>query len=321
MKTRGEVCPGEKPAIEQFLDRMMVEKNASQHTVKAYNLDLRQFFSFLREKNAWSDQNVPGDFQKISVSIIRKFVQALYSKKMSPATMERKLSTIRAFFGYQCQLGVMHKNQAKQISLPSKPKKNPDILTPDEVFALLDHNPEGIDPYQKQRDKTICELLYATGMRASEVFALSIEDIDFSRKLVKVKGKGKKERLVPFGSKAEKAVLALISESPVSHVDFLGAPVFLNRSKERLSVRSIHAIVKKASKRAGLGRPVAPHRLRHSFATHLLDGGADLRVIQEMLGHESLSTTQKYTHVSLARLMEVYDASHPRASGDNKKTQ
>jgi integrase/recombinase XerC len=175
------------------------------------------------------------------------------------------------------------------------------------------------DDASSLRDRAILELLYATGMRVSEMASLSVEDIDFDRGFITVKGKGKKERLVPFGKKADEAINRLFGKTGKVDADHHGTPVFLNRSHKRLSSRSIHSIVKKYAKSVGLDRPVAPHRLRHTFATHLLDGGADLRAIQEMLGHASLSTTQKYTHVSLSRLMEVYDDAHPRASLSRNK--
>ncbi len=226
--------------------------------------------------------------------------------------MERKLSTLRAFFRRLTQTGVLPRNPGKDVDLPSKPKRLPDFLTTGEAAALMEA--PGDDDASPLSDRAILELLYATGMRVSEMASLSVEDIDFHRGFITVKGKGKKERLVPFGQKARGALRRLLDEIHKSEADRYGTPVFLNRYKKRLSSRSIHSIVKKYARKVGLDRPVAPHRLRHTFATHLLDGGADLRAIQEMLGHSSLSTTQKYTHVSLSRLMEVYDDAHPRAS-------
>ena len=313
MNRTGEVRSDETGLIDQFIDHLMAEKNASEHTERAYRIDLSQFFIFLRSKKLWPEKMGEGDLSHISAGVMRKYIQFLHAQKLTPASMERKLSTLRAFFTYQLQLGILEKNPAREVSLPSKPKKNPDTLTPDEVFALLDQ-PYDESNYYETRNHTLLELLYATGIRVSEAVSMSHSDIDFDRGLVKVRGKGKKERLTPFGEKAARLLCSLMEKTSKPVTDLLGVPLFINRTGSRLSVRSAHAIVKKQAVRAGIGRPVAPHRLRHSFATHLLDSGADLRTIQEMLGHESLSTTQKYTHVGLARLMSVYDAAHPRAT-------
>ncbi len=301
----------EKALIEEFIDYLRVEKNASTHTIRAYTTDLGQFFRFLRDVKAWDGQSGTGRLKAIDRPIIRAFVGRLYHEKYSPSTMERKLSTLRAFFRRLTQTGVLERNPGKDVDLPSKPKLLPDFLTTGEATALVEA--PGEDDPSSFRDSAILELLYATGMRSSEMAWLSVADIDFDRGFITVKGKGKKERLAPFGLKAGGALRRLLDETRRSEADRRGTPVFLNREDKRLSSRSIHSIVKKYAKKAGLDRPVAPHRLRHTFATHLLDGGADLRAIQEMLGHSSLSTTQKYTHVSLSRLMEVYDDAHPRA--------
>jgi len=205
----------------------------------------------------------------------------------------------------------MGHNPARNIPLPSKPKLTPDFLTPDEVFALVE-NPKG-DDLSSIRDRAMLELFYATGMRASEMESLCVKDIDWSNEFITVRGKGKKERLVPFGVKAVNALRRLVDAAQKRIGDALGDPVFLNKSGRRLTVRSIHSVVKLWGRKSGLDRTVAPHKLRHTFATHLLDNGADLRMIQEMLGHSSLSTTQKYTHVGLKQLMKVYDDAHPRA--------
>ena len=301
----------EKEIIGLFLDRMEAEKNSSSHTLRAYTLDLCQFFDFLRERGLWDDQRGRDGVASVQAAHVRAFATMVFGRKVSPCTLERKLSTLRSFFAYLQRIGVMVHNPARNIPLPSKPKLTPDFLTPDEVFALVE-NPKGDDP-SSLRDRAVLELFYATGMRASEMESLCVKDIDWANGFITVRGKGKKERLVPFGVKAGDALKRLLEEPAPRHADVLGDPVFLNKSGHRLTVRSIHSVVKRWGRKSGLDRPVAPHKLRHTFATHLLDNGADLRMIQEMLGHSSLSTTQKYTHVGLKQLMKVYDDAHPRA--------
>ncbi len=304
--------PPEQKYVDMFTDYMYAEKNASPHTIKAYKSDLRQFFDFLRKIKAWNGASTQPQLASLDRSHVRSFMGSFYHQNYSPGAMERKLSALRSFFRYLVRTGVTNHNPAKDVDLPSKPRTLPDFLTADEVTALVE-SPEG-DNVEKARDLAILELFYATGIRVSEMHSLSVEDIDFDRKFITVKGKGKKERLAPFGVKAEKAVSDLLSAQHPPPADSLGTPVFLNRRSKRISARSIRSIVGKYARQAGMNRPVSPHRLRHTFATHMLDGGADLRAIQEMLGHSSLSTTQKYIHISLQKLLKVYDGAHPRAS-------
>lgn len=307
--------------IEMFIDHVMAEKNASMNTALAYTVDLRQFFEFLRAAKLWGgDDNE--NLATIDTGAVRAFMGSLHRRGLSPGAMERKLSTLRAFFLYLNRIGITGDNPARGVSLPSKPKKTPDFLTPDEVTALVESE-AGDDGggLKKTRDKAIIELLYATGVRVSELVSLSVEDIDFDRKVVTVLGKGGKRRQVPFGAKAEAALRALLEADVERKPDKSGIPVFVNRLGGRLTARSVHSIVRERARRIGMGRPVAPHRLRHTFATHMLDCGADLRAIQEMLGHSSLSTTQKYTHVGLRQLMKVYDEAHPRAVMDKTKKE
>ena len=298
-------------AIAAFIDSLKAERDASPHTLKAYEKDLIQFFSFAAGAGFFTADSA-GDkpFAKITRAHIRAFAASMNRKGAGPATCERKLSSLRSFFRFLQRHGGVETNPAAQVDLPTKPKKLPDFLSVDETFAMI-----GALETQEQaspaRDLAILELLYATGMRVSELAGLNMGDIDPARGLIKARGKGKKERLTPYGGAAERALNALISAQ--GSAGGPSAPLFRNRLGGRLSIRSIHAIVKNSARKAGLGRPVGPHRLRHSFATHMLEGGADLRAIQEMLGHSSLSTTQKYTHVNLKRLMEVYDGAHPRA--------
>lgn len=313
-----KISEPERLCVDMFFDRMMAEKNASPHTLRAYAVDLRQFFEFMRKEKAWSSASSEKDLSSIDSHLIRRFIRSLHALKLCPATMERKISTLRAFFHFLVLTEMIENNPSKNVSLPSKPKTTPDFLTPDEVFSLVEA-PKG-DDVMAIRDRAILELLYATGARVSEMASLSVADIDFDRKILTLKGKGNKERLTPFGKKAELALKNLMKNRGKAMLADSREPVFLNRQSQRLSVRSIHQVVKSRAKKIGMDRPVAPHKLRHTFATHLLDGGADLRVIQEMLGHASLSTTQKYTHVGLKKLMQVYDDAHPRATMDKKRT-
>ncbi|MDH5639409.1 MAG: tyrosine recombinase XerC [Nitrospinota bacterium] len=293
---------------------LMAEMDASAHTLKAYKADLRQFFAFGAHSSLFvPDPTSSHPFNQISRSHVRSFAAHLSRLRLGPATMERKLSSLRSFFRFLQRHGQVDINPATQVELPSKPKKPPGFLTVDETFALIGAA-ENLDAPNGPRDLAILELFYATGMRVSELAALCVGDVDLAGGMIKVKGKGKKERLTPVGGAAGRALSLIISGANQDQ------PVFLNNRGGRLSVRSIHSIVKRSARLAGLGRPVGPHRLRHSFATHLLEGGADLRAIQEMLGHSSLSTTQKYTHVNLKKLMEVYDSAHPRAHTATGKT-
>ncbi|MBI5814491.1 MAG: tyrosine-type recombinase/integrase [Nitrospinae bacterium] len=302
----------EKGLVQNFLVRLMAEKNASSHTIRAYSSDLGQFFHYMRQSGKWTSDASTASLASLDANVIRAYVGTLRRRQVSAVSVERKLCTLRSFFLYYIQTGDLALNPARDVPLPAKPKTNPGFLTPDEVNGLIDA-PFEDDGKASIRDRAILEILYATGMRASELASLSVENVDFHRKFITVRGKGKKERLVPFGLKAEKAINELIFATPLAQEDAMGLPMFTNPRGKRLSVRSIHSIVKRRAKLCGMDRPVAPHKLRHTFATHLLDGGADLRVIQEMLGHSSLSTTQKYTHVGLAQLMKVYDGAHPRA--------
>ena len=299
-------------ALDGFMTSLRAETGASPHTVRAYWKDLRQFFDYTLSSNELQPESVAGKpFSAFTRRHVRSFAAALRQRGLKPATQERKLSSIRSFFRFMQRLGEVDFNCAAQVDLPKKPKSLPGFLSVDEAFAMMD-SAQGAEGRNKARNHAILELLYATGMRVSELSGVNLGDVDFAGGFIKVLGKGNKERLVPFGGKAETALKALVNERDPNAAK--NAPLFLNKDGGRLSVRSIHSIVKRGSLMAGLGRPVGPHKLRHTFATHLLEGGADLRAIQEMLGHSSLSTTQKYTHVNLKTLMEVYDRTHPRAT-------
>jgi integrase/recombinase XerC len=233
-------------------------------------------------------------------------------KKNSAASVARKLASLRSFFQYWVRKGALDNNPAKDVASPKVPRRLPNFLSIDEVFRLLD-SPKGTNPLAS-RDRAILELLYASGLRVSELVGLNIDQIDFTENVIRVVGKGNKERMVPIGAKAKEAVEKYIEarghlagENGDKHA------VFVNRRGGRLTPRSVERLIQKYIKACGINKKVTPHVIRHTFATHLLNAGADLRGIQELLGHASLSTTQKYTHVSVDKLMEVYDKAHPKA--------
>jgi len=241
---------------------------------------------------------------------VRSFLSHLSVKGLQPTSLARKLATLRSFFRYLNREGVMEGNPAKTIPSPAAPQKLPPILTVDETFRLLDG--PGVSPRSILRDRAMFELLYSSGLRVSELVGLNGEDLDRDGGVVRVRGKGRKERLVPVGSKALLALTRYLSEERKS-LPAEGDPLFVNLRGTRLSTRSVHRILASRRRRQGEPKKVTPHSLRHSFATHLLSGGADLRAIQEMLGHRSLSTTQRYTRVDLDQLSRVYDKAHPRS--------
>lgn len=289
-----------KEHVEKFLRHLEVERGASPHTVRAYRKDLELFF-----------ESAPGDPEAPD---IRGFIAAEIKRGGSKSTAARRLASLRSFFRFLHREGYMKTNPAKLVSSPKLQRKLPRFLSVDETFALLER-PDGIG-FQQARDRAILELAYSSGLRVSEMSGLDATDLNIEEGLVRAKGKGRKERMVPVGRKAVDALRSYLVERLL-----LGSPeqaLFLNRKGTRLSPRSMGRIVRKYSLLAALSGKVTPHTLRHSFATHLLHSGADLRVIQELLGHSSLSTTQKYTHLDITHLMEVYDRAHPLAGEDDK---
>jgi len=301
--------------INSFIDDLRSLKGYSDHTAKNYRIDLEQFLSFLVEKQDLSgkEETAP-ELKSVDFLVIREYLGRLYGR-YSRTSIARKLSTIRSFFYFLEQKGLVKGNPAADISTPKQEKYIPNHLPVDEMFRLLDvpdkEKPLGL------RDLAILETLYSCGIRVSELSGLNVSSIDFEQRLVRVMGKGNKERIVPIGRKALQAVNEYIeltgSMRKKCGKNVENTPLFLNYRGGRLTARSIERMVTKYVKRSSLMTEVTPHSLRHTFATHLLDGGADLRSVQELLGHASLSTTQKYTHVSLERLMQVYDKAHPRS--------
>jgi integrase/recombinase XerC len=293
--------------LKMFEDYLRVERNLSPHTVKAYSADLSQFHSFL----GGGDVAI-GEIDHLR---IRGYIGTLY-KKEKKSSIGRKLASIRSFFDYLVKKGCLGNNPARMVAIPKRDRGLPSLISVDEAFALMEA-PK--DPsFKHLRDRAILETLYSCGIRVSELAGLNMDDIDLKKGVLKVLGKGNKERVVPIGEKAIKAIGGYLKDrgqgvkGSRGKVDSL-EPLFINLRGGRLTQRSIERLVKRYSLGIASGKRVTPHTLRHTFATHLLDNGADLRGIQEMLGHASLSTTQKYTHLSMERLMDVYDKAHPKA--------
>jgi len=293
-----------KKSLDRFLDYLRHERNASLHTVAGYRRDLLQLYAFLEKKKL-----LLKDVDNIA---LRGFLAELHEKGEKKSTIGRKLAAIRSFFRFCLKKRWIVTNPALAVSTPKQERPVPSFLTEEEMARFLDL-PRGGKPLEV-RDKAMLELLYATGIRVGELVGISVEDVHFSEKLIRVRGKGKKERLVPFGRKAEESLRAYLMVRPqINKGRVEERLLFLNYRGTGISSRSVERIVDKYIRRSAVRRKISPHSLRHSFATHLLGRGADLRVIQELLGHESLATTQKYTHIDVKRLLEVYRKSHPRS--------
>ena len=288
--------------ITLFIRYLGTERNVSPHTLEAYRRDIGQFQAFVRSERG--EEAAVGGIDHL---LIRRYL-ALLHKECRKSSIGRKLAALRSFFTYLVREGVVTRNPAELVATPKREKKVPFHLSIDEVTALVEAPREG--ELLPLRDRAILETLYSCGIRVSELTGLDVGGIDLDEGLVRVMGKGGKERIVPLGSKAR---LALADYLAARNHPAAGEPLFINARGGRLTRRSVARIVDKYIIRIATMKKVSPHTLRHTFATHLLEGGADLRAIQELLGHSSLSTTQKYTHVSIDRLMEVYDKAHPKA--------
>jgi integrase/recombinase XerC len=284
---------------EQFLRHLSAERGASRHTVRAYRADLEDFRGYCREAGV-------GEVEEVDGRLIRAYLADLHRRGRDPATVARHLSTLRSWFRFLVRRGVVEQNTARAVKSPRQPRKLAGFLPVDEAIPMVDAR--GLAGPRRARAAAILELLYASGLRVSELTGLDLGDVDHQAMTVRVLGKGDKERIVPFGRGAARALAAYLG----ARADAIG-PVFLNARGGRLTSRSVATLVKRAARAAGIERRVSPHTLRHTFATHLLDGGADLRVVQELLGHSRLTTTQRYTHVGSAQMMRAYDAAHPRA--------
>jgi integrase/recombinase XerC len=287
-------------AVEQFLRSLAVERGASPHTLRSYRTDLTDCAAFLAAGRL-------GTLVGADARTLRAYLAALHERGLARTSIARRLAALRSFFRFLMRRGRASANPAREVTTPKLPRKLPAYLPIDESEALL--RVAAPPAAGGARDRAILELFYATGIRVAELAGLDVEDLDLREGAVRVLGKGRKERIVPVGRKAVEALRAYLGREGERE----RGPVFLNGRGGRLTVRSVHRIVRARARAAGLHRRVSPHTLRHTFATHLLDAGADLRLIQELLGHARLGTTQKYTHVSTDRLMKVYDRAHPRA--------
>ncbi len=301
--------------VTTFLESLSAEKGYSAHTIRAYRNDLLEFAGLVTDEGEKTDDGRPTaarfDPRQVDNLAIRGYLTVLY-RKNSKATIARKLSAIRSFFRFLMRQGVIATNPAEGVLTPKQEKKIPSHLTVDDMFRLLDAVPD--ERLYDLRNRAIFETLYATGVRISELAGLDTIDVDLHAKRIRVHGKGNKERMALLGEKAARAIRTyrerLYQETGIAPEH--GGPLFLNKFKGRLTTRSMARCLDQLVRSCGMRVPVSPHTLRHSFATHMLNAGADLRAVQELLGHESLSTTQKYTHVSIDRLMEAYDKAHPR---------
>jgi integrase/recombinase XerC len=339
------------PVTEKFLNYLKYEKHFSEHTAKCYGADLGQFISFLltdsgtasaqhgdtdhEDANPWSNQ--PGGVATAvetqtetkveqlvlaaSANTIRKYMAHLNAKQYSKSTTARKLATLRSFYKFLVKRDFLSSNPVTTIKTPKQDKKLPKFLEYEQVQRLLNIPPA--NTWLGARDRAILEVLYSTGMRVSELVALNMEDVDFLGEVIHVRGKGKKERISPIGSSALQATQHYIeyrNKRMRNDSNFDPRVLFANKHGQRLSTRSVRRKMDKYLKQAGLDPSISPHTLRHSFATHMLNNGADLRSVQELLGHQSLSTTQIYTHLTTNRIKEIYDDAHPRDSFEDMDT-
>jgi tyrosine recombinase XerC len=285
--------------IEKFIRYLEIEKNYSPHTILNYRLDLKGFKAFLADKS----------IEDVDYLLLRRYLAALKEKNISARSVSRRLSALRSFFKFLTREGFLKVNPISVVSSPKQEKRLPVFLTEEEVSKLIDAAlPKAGAKEMALRDRAILETFYSTGMRISELVGLSIPDIDFISGIIKVMGKGKKERIVPIGECAIKAIRQYLDKRKKQ-----SDALFLNKNGRRITDRGVRGIVAKYIRLASLRQGVSPHTLRHSFATHLLNRGADLRSVQELLGHANLSTTQIYTHLTTERLKSVYDKAHPRA--------
>ena len=282
--------------LDKFIRFLEIEKNYSGHTILNYRLDLENFIKFL--------DSTPID--KVDYLTLRKYLACLKDKKLINRSINRKLSALRSFFGFLTREGLLKTNPTLSISSPKQEKHLPEFLTEEEMARLIETALAGDE--RGLRDRAMLETFYSCGLRISELVSLDVDDVDFIAAVVKTKGKGKKERFVPIGEKALSAIKNYLDKrTKKSQV------LFLNKNGRRLSTSGVRRIVAKYINASGLKHGISPHTFRHSFATHLLNRGADLRSVQELLGHANLSTTQIYTHLTTDRLKSVYDKAHPRA--------
>jgi integrase/recombinase XerC len=302
--------------LNQFLEHLRYERNVSPHTLRNYQSDLEQFHDHISQFDPRSGKRVEPPLDQIDHLTIREWLASLHAAQKSKSSVARKLAALRTFFQFLVREGLLELNPAKLVATPRLEKKLPKHLSIEDAVRFIE-TPD-LQTSLGVRDRAMLELMYATGIRVSELTKLDVHDVDFSNRLIRVSGKRRKERIVPFGEPAHDALrnyLAVrsefLSKAPISVRD--ENALFLNYQGTRITTRSVGRMVEKYIGLCAGRYDLSPHALRHSFATHLLDGGADLRDIQELLGHARLSSTQIYTHVSMEKLIEVYDKAHPKA--------
>ena len=299
-----------RTAVDRFLDYLRVERNASELTIKSYREDLALLAEYLEDS---SGSRCP-EPSSLTVLDLRGYVAALHESGYAKTTIARRLASLRSFFRFGQREGWMESNPAKPLRSPRKGRSLPHFLSAEDIGRLLSEPPAN-EPLGL-RDRAILETMYSAGLRISETVGLSDGDLDLDAGVVRVRGKGRRERMAPVGSFAVRALRRWFRRRTLHHAEAQGteAPVFVNKFGRRITTRSVARMLEKYLKLTGLDSRTTPHSLRHSFATHLLDGGADIRSVQELLGHKSLVTTQIYTHVSTAALREAYEKAHPRAN-------
>ena len=319
--------------VQDFLNYLNLEKRFSEHTAKCYGADLRQFGDFLSsgqpEGQAASSGHTEGGIGTatatqtnvkidqlllaVDVNAVRSYLAHLNEKQYSKSTVARKLATLRSFYKFLVKRNQISSNPVTVVRTPKQEKKLPQFLEYEQVKILLETPP--LDNWLGARDRAILETLYSTGIRVSELVGLNMDDVDFLGEVIHVRGKGKKERITPIGTSALRVIqhyMEFRNKRAQSNSNFDSKVLFVNKHGQRLSTRSVRRKMDKYLKMAGLPASISPHTLRHSFATHMLNNGADLRSVQELLGHQSLSTTQVYTHLTTKKLKDVYENSHPR---------
>jgi tyrosine recombinase XerC len=293
-----------KKELDEFLAYLRHERNASPHTISSYRIDLTQLSRYLEGRKI--------KLGLVDNVILRGFLAELHQQHRAKTSVARKLAAIRSFFEFCLKQGWLEDNPAKVVTTPKTDKHVPAFLSEDEMEKFLELPKE--DDVLVVRDKAILELFYAAGIRLGELVGINLEDFNLGERMLRVRGKGKKERLVPFGRKAAESIAAYLRlREAIPKMSLDEKALFLNYQGTRITARSVERMMAKYIRRTAIRRKISPHSLRHSFASHLLSRGADLRVIQELLGHESLATTQKYTHLDLKQLLDVYRKSHPRS--------
>jgi len=294
--------------LEEFTAYLRDERNLSPHTLRAYEREVASFAEFARAEMACTEPRA------VSGNVVRAYMAHLHSRRLARVSAQRALAALRTYFRFLGREGKVEANPARVVATPRAPKKLPEMVTVAQLADLLEALPA---TPAGRRDRAALELLYGAGLRGGELVALGLDDVDLGRRLVRVRGKGGKERVVPFGREAEKALRSYLPDRAAWRARpgaaAAGEPLLVNQRGGRLTDRSLRRVVDAAVRRVALVHHLHPHSLRHAFATHLLEAGMDLRAIQELLGHASLSTTQRYTHLDLAHLMETYARAHPKA--------